>query len=528
MHARQSAKNNRGAEPAVAVAAFLAFTFIGLHAAAADSGQLLSERPQRAAATSQFEARPSTIAPQVDVPYGVLADAANAAADRFAGPRSGVTPVACERASLGESLPIKVTITGGCASFDWHIDASRNGGITVKQEGPGIAVDVPVKFTGEGSFAGDLGKAIPTGNRNFSGSFVVSISGVVNVNKSFCPQIDRPASHFAWTSAPDIDVIGHTCLEIAHRQICIGPWKFPAGNLLTDQINKTLAKQVDDINQKIPCDQIRNQLKQVWKTWSFPVAITNPPVYVTLQPKSLSIPAVTTTDTGVRIEARLDADAGVATNPAPQTDPGELPQNTPMSTPAGRFSVALPLPIPYPLLSAAGAWRMLNKPLKSGGAGITPVGIEFFPDNDKLAVGVTIRADAPVKVRDKLATVWFTATPNVDDNGHAIRLTNLTLTKKLNNPLWGPLSGAVGQLPAMIASSYSYDFSGLLGDAHNRLNQAIADPKNTGNVKITVANDDLRLGRTALLPGNFVIEGLFNADLTAKPQAPPGQKTANP
>ena len=485
------------------------------------SGQLLSERPQHSATTTEFEARPSTIAPQIDVPYSVLADAANAAADRFAGPRSGVARVACQRAALGGSLPIKVTITGGCANFDWHINASRNGSITVKQAGQGIGLDVPVKFTGEGSFAGDLGNAIPTGNRNFSGSFVVSISGVVNVDKSFCPRIDQPTSRFAWTSAPDIDVIGHTCLEIAHHQICIGPWKFPAGNLLTDQINKELAKQVDDINQKIPCDQIRDQLKQVWKTWSFPVAITNPPVYVTLQPKALSIPGVTATDTGIRIDARLDADAGVATKPAPPSNPGALPQNTAMNSPAGRFSVALPLPVPYPLLSAAGAWRMLNKPVKSGAAGITPIGIEFFPDNDKLAVGVTIRVDAPVKVRDKLATVWFTATPTVDDNGHAIHLTNLTLTKKLKNPLWAPLSNAIGQLPGMIASSYSYDFSGLLNDARNRLSQAIADPKNTGNMKVTVANDDLRLGRTALLPENFVIEGLFNADVTAKPQAPP-------
>ena len=520
MHGTTGTRSVRNLVQDTTYAALFVFLFTDLAALAADSGQLLSERPQRAAATTEFEARTSTIAPEIDVPYGVLAQAANAAADRFAGPRSGVARVGCQKASLGESLPVKVTISGGCANFDWHINAARNGTITVKGAGNAIDLDVPVKFTGQGSFAGDLGKVIPTGNRDFSGSFVVTVSGIVRVNKSFCPEISQPTSHFAWTSAPDFDVIGHTCLEVAGHQICMGPWKFPAGDLLTDQINKALVKQLDDINQKIPCDQIRNQLKQVWKTWSFPVPISTPPVYVTLQPKSLSISGATPTDTGVRIDARLDADAGVSTNPAPQTNPGELPQNVPLATPAGRFSVALPIPIPYPLLSAAGAWRMLNKPLQSGAAGITPLGTEFFPSKDQLAVGVTIRVDSPVQLRDKLATVWFTGKPDVDDNGHAIRLTGLTLTKKLDNPLWAPLSGAIDELPAIIASSYSYDFSGLVADARSRLNQAIANPKNTGGIKVTVANDDLRLGRSALLPENFIIVGLFNADVTVKPQAP--------
>ena len=36
-----------------------------------------------------------------------------------------------------------------------------------------------------------------------------------------------------------------------------------------------------------------------------------------------------------------------------------------------------------------------------------------------------------------------------------------------------------------------------------------------GIVPINFANDDLHLGRTAMLPDNLVIEGLFDADVTA-------------
>jgi hypothetical protein len=55
----------------------------------------------------------------------------------------------------------------------------------------------------------------------------------------------------------------------------------------------------------------------------------------------------------------------------------------------------------------------------------------------------------------------------------------------------------------------------LVRDAKTKLDQAIADPKNTANVKIKIVNDDLHLGRTAMLPQNLVVEGLFDADVTA-------------
>jgi hypothetical protein len=58
------------------------------------------------------------------------------------------------------------------------------------------------------------------------------------------------------------------------------------------------------------------------------------------------------------------------------------------------------------------------------------------------------------------------------------------------------------------------------------VNRALADPKNTAGLKVAVANDDLKLGRTANLPDSFVIEGLFTADVgVALPEAnPEGQQ----
>jgi hypothetical protein len=178
--------------------------------------------------------------------------------------------------------------------------------------------------------------------------------------------------------------------------------------------------------------------------------------------------------------------------------------------------VAVPLPIPYPALGEGGAERLKGKPIHAGGATITPLGIEIFPSNDKLAVGVTFRADVRGPMHGKTGTVWFTATPTIDNNGHAVRLGDLAMTKKTHSRLWPAVAAAVNsELPKAIGATYGYDFTSLVHDAKTKLDQAIANPENLANVKIDIANDDLHLGRNAMLPQNLVVEGLFDADVTA-------------
>lgn len=497
----------------------LAFAIVGIAAPClADNGELLSQRPPRAASATEFQAQASTIAPSIDVTYKALGEAANAAADSFAGPVSGRARIGCQHVGVGGSSPIRVTLFNGCADYDWRINAARNGGISFKRAGNGIEVDIPVKFMGNGNFVGELSRAITTAPKPLNGSFVVSVSGIVRVGKDFCPKIEQGTAHFAWETPPDIELVGHTCLELGQNlKACLGPWKFPAGKMMTGQINHTLQGQIDEINKKIPCDQIRNQLQQVWKTWSVPIPITNPPIYAAVEPKALSVPGVITMDDGIRLIARLDVTTAVSANKPPSLpQPPSLPENNPINGPTGRFSLNVPLPIPYPALGETGAQRLKNKQIRAGGAAITPVGVEIFPSNDKLAMGVTFLANVRGRMHGKTGTVWFTATPTIDNSGHAVRVSNLTMTAKTNSRLWPAVAAPVNtQLAKTIGATYGYDFSWLVQDAKGKINQAIANPKNTANVKITVSNDDLHLGRSEMLPQNFVVEGIFNADVTA-------------
>jgi len=499
------------------------------HAYAANDAMILSEKPEQAAAATQFRAQTSTIAPTVEVPYSIVEEAANAAADSFAGPRSGRTRIGCQKVNFGQSLPVRVTLFKGCADFDWNVTAARNGNITVKRSGDGITLDVPVKFTGNGNFTGELSRAIKTPNQNFNGTFVVSVAGQVALDRKFCPKVQNATAHFAWGTAPDIDIIGKSCVEVGHGlSACVGPWKFPAGNVMAEQINKSLANQVGAINGKIPCNAIREPLQQVWKNWSLPVPMLNPPVYVTIQPKGLSVAGITPTDNGIKLTARLDAVTGVSSTAQP-TRPLPLPENVAITGHESQFSLALPLPVPYQLLAAAGSGGIVGKPIKSGKERVTPFQVEIIPSHDQLALGITVRDDSAGPRHGATGTIWYTASPTIDHNGHAIRLGGVTMTKKLDAPLWRDISdSAARDLGNRLGDSYSYDFSPLMRQGQDALSKALADPKNTAGLKVAVANDNFRLDRTANLPNSFVIEGLFTADVgVALPPANPGSDQAN-
>jgi len=504
-------------------AALLFWATGGGVALAAD--QPLSEKPPEAATTTEFEGGTSTLEPSLSISYRALGDAANIAADRFSGPRTGTTRIGCSAAQIATGN-VKIAVPQGCLDFDWHVTAARNGAITAKRNGQGIAFAIPVKFTGNGGFRGDMAKTLQMNSKDFSGSFVVTISGVLKPDKAFCPKLDNAAAQFAWTTPPQIDLVKKTCVNMGGVNACFGPWQLPVGTMLTGEINRSLSAQVNEINSKIPCNDIRDALQKTWKPWSFPVTLPNAPAFfVNLEPKALFVPAVVAGDDAVSMTARFDAATSVSATQPAAVPAIPLPENAPLPSEAGKFSLHVPLAVPYEMLASVPSGAIVGKPIRARGAVITPTKIEMYPSNDKLAIGVTVRADAPAKLRGQTGIMWLTATPAVGDDGHLIRLNDLAMTGKTDAPLWAE-APALGEVPKAVAGAYSYDLAPLVHEAQTRLHQTIADPKTMPGLSIAIANDDLKLGRIALLPNAFVVEGDFDADVGVALDAPKQQASA--
>lgn len=479
-----------------------------------------SEAPTRKATIAAFEPRRSTIQPNLMLPFEALKDAANKAVDKFAQPASGRVNIDCKK------LVFIVTIFEGCLDADWSLNASRNGSIEVAKAGDGIAVNIPVQFSGKAGLSGDIANALSLSGKNFSGSFVAGISGKVVLDERFCPKIINPSAKFSWTTPASVELIGKSCVGVGHGlELCVGPWDLPIGNLLTPTIQSKIDEQIADINSKLPCDPVRAQLAKVWQKQSFPITADKlPPMFVSVTPRALSSPGIVAEDKGIRLIARLDADVGVSTQKGETGPAGEIPPNKPIADPAGRLSIALPLAADYPTIN-----KLLNAQLKAQLAKTpivtdTPAGkvkvdiseVEIYPSGDRLAVGAKFKADVPGRIFNAKGTVWLTTLPVPAADGRSLRLSDIKLTRAIDNELWSLLTAALNtQLVKALDENSKVDFGKDIDNAVAKAKAVLADPKQTGGVVVNVKKVDAKLGRVVPAEQNLVVEGLLDVEAEA-------------
>jgi hypothetical protein len=395
-----------------------------------------SEQPTRKATVASFEPRRSTIQPSVLLPYQGLKDAANKAADKFAQPMSGRERIGCrDLSALGR------TIFRGCLDIDWDLAAGRNGSIEVGRAGDGIAISIPVQFSGGAGPNGAIADALSIHRKASSGSFVANVSGQVALDEKFCPRIINPAASFAWGDAAAIEAVCRNCLDLPFGLgFCIGPWNLPVGNLLTPHIQAALNAQIADINSKIPCEPVQNALGKVWQKQSIalPAQKGMPPMFLNVTPRALASPGIIAEDAGVRLLARLDADIAASTQKGETGSAGPLPKNTPIADPAGMLSVALPLSADYPAIN-----KVVNDQLKAqlakkpivvdtaaGAVKVDVDEVEIYPSGDRLAVGAKFKASIPGRIFDAKGTVWLTTLPTPAADGRSITLADIKLVRR--------------------------------------------------------------------------------------------------
>lgn len=481
-----------------------------------------SEAPARKATIVAFEPRRSTIQPNLMLPYEALKDAANKAVDKFAQPASGRANIDCKRIEF-----LGATLFSGCIDADWSLNASRNGSIEVAKAGDGIAVSIPVQFTGRAGLNGAIADALSLDGKNFSGSFVAGISGKVVLDERFCPKIISPSASFSWISPASFQLIGRSCAGVGRGlEVCVGPWDLPIGSLFTPTIRSKIDEQIADINSKIPCDPVRTQLAKVWHKQSFPITAAKlPPLFVNVTPRALSSPGIIAEGNGIRLVARLDADVGVSTQKGESGSAGEIPPNQPIADPAGKLSIGLPMAADYPTLN-----KLINEQLKvqlaktpivtdtpAGKVKVDVSGIEIYPSGDRLAIGAKFKADVPGRIFNANGTVWLTTLPVPAADGRSLTFSEIKLTRVIDNELWSLLTAALNtQLVKALNENSKLDFGKDIDNAVASAKTILADPKQTSGVVVNVKKVDAKLGRVVSAEQSLVVEGLLDVEADAE------------
>lgn len=481
-----------------------------------------SEQPTRKATVASFEPRRSTIQPSVLLPYQALKDAANKAADKFAQPISGRERIGCrDLSALGR------TIFRGCLDIDWDLAAGRNGSIEVGRAGGGIAISIPVQFSGGAGPNGAIAEALSIHRKAISGSFVANVSGQIALDEKFCPRIINPAASFAWGDAAAIEAVGRNCLDLPFGLgFCIGPWNLPVGNLLTPHIQAALNAQIADINSKIPCEPVQNALGKVWQKQSIalPAQKGMPPMFLNGTPRALASPGIIAEDAGVRLLARLDADIAASTQKGETGSAGPLPTNRPIADPAGMLSVALPLSADYPTIN-----KVVNDQLKAqlakkpivvdtvaGAVKVDVDEVEIYPSGDRLAVGAKFKASIRGRIFDAKGTVWLTTLPTPAADGRSLTLADIKLTRAIDNQLWSLLTAALNtQLVQALQEHSKVEFGKEIDEAIVKAKAILADPKQTQGVLVNVKKIEAKLGRVAPTEQALVVEALLDVQADA-------------
>jgi hypothetical protein len=450
----------------------------------------------------------------VSVPYSALATAANNATNGMAFEASGNPDLWDPSWSIAG-----VTVFSGNLGGSYDIKANKNGPITVSNANPGLAISVPVAFSGTAGVNGTLANWFSVTGKNFSGAFHANASTQIVANQQFCPQLQNQSVSASWDPPASVEVVGHAC--VYKDILCWGPWNLDISGSATGPLNSALSNGFSQVNSMMPCQPIQNDLAKVWKNYSFPLTIPDaPPLYVNVKPQALYVPGVSTDSNGATVNARLDAYITVdptAGSTAPITP---LPQNQPLPQAPGNFSISVPLSVPYASMQAAATAQLVGKEFTVGAGAeqikIWPKKIEIYPSGDKLVIGVGFALHQAIYILNTSGTVWFEGSLQADSTGQKIVISNVAITRQFSNPIWDIASVLLqGQIQNAVSQGFVVDLTSTLNTAKGQMATGLSNMNADSSVKVTVANPSIGVGRIYTGDTNLTVEGLLTAKVLA-------------
>ena len=495
----------------------------------------LSQRPERSSNLPVFSPEVSSAQANLAIPYATLMAAADAAADRLAGERSGRQNVARPRVSIripgirgrwpwGRKYIITedrdVVLFDESVDFDYRVTYGRRGPITIGRSGDRIEVNLPLQFSGQGGLAGSFAQFLSANAKNFRGSGTLTARAYVRVDENFCPRLVDAQASFRWIEGANVDVIGRNCIPVGFGQnACIGPWALDVSKFLNASIQQSLDAQIRSINERLPCGKIREELARVWRTRSIPL----PPVagtqfYANVVPRGLSLPGAVAGDSALTLAGSVSADVTVSVDRIEESSAGALPVNHASVPAGGRIALSVPLIVSYGALNELAGRQLVGQVLRydspTGPIQVTIGAAEIYPAGDRLAVGLRFVADLPGRLFDATGWVWILAAPGVEGDGTVVLLRDIGFSRITDNEIWNLLSAAVlTQMPQLVGQQVQVDMAKDIAAATRQIRDRAPELVRGGGLTLALSEDRLHLGRIVVAAEGLVVEGRYDARL---------------
>jgi Domain of unknown function (DUF4403) len=385
----------------------------------------------------------------------------------------------------GKGACIKLLGQKVCTDYRWSADIRKDGPLTIAQSGAAIRLRQPLYIVGKAALDG----AIKMRRVEFDAHATPMADVTVDMSPQWCP-------------VPTVSPVGRWIDSAG-----LGPVDINLGGALNEVIEHRHAEIEQAAQKAVPCDRIRARFAEVWRPISVKLPLADgDPLYLDITPKSAAASRLVAGPDGVRLTARVGAQADLAPAPAP-ADPLPLPPLGKTDPGDAQLQANLTLVSPIDLLKARLVEKLVGRDFRqTTSLGVVSVHIEDVDvraSGSELAVKLKVSARTPTSALDTSGSVELTGRPIVADGGAGVKIVDLKYVANLDNSLWQAAQSVLqGEVLSEIAAHSDLDLSKRIDDAEDRISNALAKADVRG-VKLKAGKPHIVLAGVQVTPAGL-------------------------
>lgn len=442
-----------------------------------------------------FEPVSSKVGAKISIPLADLQLLVNSKVPKSFN-QSGNGEDACKRI-LGQKV---------CAGTKYKYTVERSGDISLAQGGKNTLVStLDMSIKGKGGFRGDGAKLLKLDWKNFDAKIRIKASFTPSISDKWCPQLDVNLS-YKWLKKPRVEIVDGIYINVQDQ--------------VESKIDSELPGLISGAKSAINCEEFKKQLASVYGKISFPLDFDNKNLFVNLNPQAFGFSGVNVSAKDLSTAALLTVETEVSsTSIESKLLPLPPLQNIPNEAPI--LLLSLPFKPSYELIT-----NVLLKELKGksytkdsemGTVEVHVRGVEVYPSNGKVVVGLNVEADLPTSFFDVKGDVFLLAIPIVE--GNLIRLEQVEFAQKVDNDFWNATALVFEDLiKEKISEAGVIDLSEQIELAKSKLDGLLQGNESSLDVNIKLSDVSLGLGRVQVGAEHLAVEGVFSARTEVTPK----------
>jgi hypothetical protein len=282
---------------------------------------LLSEPPRREVGTLAVPDRESEIGLQLETPLDVLRSAIESQ-----------IPPDFDFDGVGDDVCVRLLVSRVCAGTRYEGRATF-GSLTLTAAGGTLRAGIPVVVTGKGGLRGDAAEILDLDGKNFRAAIIGEAEATFDLSPEWCPQIDGSVD-FRWTEPARVEIIGGVWVDVSSH--VEGP------------LRSALAQVLDAIRQAISCVDLQEQVRSIWRTYSFPVDVGHEnTIYVQIDPSGIGFSGIIMLPDRLRMSLSVRAITSVSTTAGSTALKDGLPPLIRIDDAPGRIALSVPARLGY-------------------------------------------------------------------------------------------------------------------------------------------------------------------------------------